>query len=203
MYFSLIRVDPQDANRVYVLGVSHFQSNNGGATFTGDFGRGTHADGHALWIDPRDGRHMIIGNDGGFYVSYDRGRNWDHINTTALGQFYHVAIGPKAPYWVFGGLQDNGSWGGPAISKNGGIINEDWLSIGGGDGFVCRVDQDDPDLVYYESQNGTISRRHLKTGERAAIRPTRPRGAPPYRFNWNAPFILSSHNTNNLYNAGH
>jgi S1-C subfamily serine protease/photosystem II stability/assembly factor-like uncharacterized protein len=203
MYFSLIRVDPQDPNRVYVLGVSHYQSDNGGLTFTGDFGRGTHADGHALWIDPRDGRHMILGNDGGFYVSYDRGRNWDHLNTAALGQFYHVAIGPKEPYWVFGGLQDNGSWGGPAISKSGGIINEDWLSVGGGDGFVCRVDANDPDLVYYESQNGNISRRHLKTGERAAIRPAaRPRGTPPYRFNWNTPFILSSHNSKILYSAG-
>src|SRR5204863_4285899 len=80
MYFSVIRVDPQDANRVFVLGVSHFQSANGGLTFTNDFGRGTHADGHALWIDPRDGRHMLLGCDGGFYASFDRGRNWDHIN---------------------------------------------------------------------------------------------------------------------------
>ncbi|MBW8883926.1 MAG: PDZ domain-containing protein, partial [Planctomycetia bacterium] len=202
MYFSVIRVDPSDANKVYVLGVSHFQSTNGGLTFTGDFGRGTHADGHALWIDPRDGRHMLLGCDGGFYASYDRGRNWDHINTTALGQFYHVAIGLKEPYWVVGGLQDNGSWGGPAISKSGGVINEDWLNVGGGDGFVCRVDADDPDLVYSESQNGTISRRHLKTGERAAIRSTRPRGAPPYRFNWNTPFLLSSHNAKIFYSAG-
>jgi S1-C subfamily serine protease/photosystem II stability/assembly factor-like uncharacterized protein len=202
MYFSVIRVDPSDLNRVFVLGVSHFQSANGGVTFTGDFGRGVHADGHALWIDPRDGRHMLIGVDGGFYASYDRGRNWDHINTTAIGQFYHVAIGPKEPYWVFGGLQDNGSWGGPAISKSGGVINEDWISVGGGDGFVCRVDPNDPDLVYSESQNGTITRRHLKTGERAAIRPVRPRGARPYRFNWNAPFILSSHNSKIFYSAG-
>lgn len=203
MYFSLIRVDPSDANKVYVLGVSHYQSTNGGLTFTNDYGRGTHADGHSLWIDPRDGRHMLIGCDGGFYASYDRGRNWDHINTTAIGQFYHVAIGPKEPYWVFGGLQDNGSWGGPAISKSGGVINEDWLSVGGGDGFVCRVDPNDPDLVYSESQNGTISRRHLKTGDRAAIRPVqRPRGTPPYRFNWNAPFILSNHNSKIFYAAG-
>lgn len=203
MYFSLIRIDPSDLNRVYVLGVSHFQSNNGGLTFTNDFGRGVHADGHALWINPRDGRHMLIGVDGGFYASYDRGRNWDHINTTAIGQFYHVAIGPQEPYWVYGGLQDNGSWGGPAISKNGGVVNEDWISVGGGDGFVCRVDPSDPHLVYFESQNGTISRRHLKTGERAAIRPqARPRGTPPYRFNWNTPFILSNHNSKIFYSAG-
>ena len=76
-----------------------------------------HADCHDLWIDPTDGRHMVIGGDGGFYVTYDRGTNWDHINTAAVGQFYHVAISPKHPYWVVGGLQDHGSWGGPAISK--------------------------------------------------------------------------------------
>jgi S1-C subfamily serine protease/photosystem II stability/assembly factor-like uncharacterized protein len=202
MYFSVVKVDPSDAERVYVLGVSQYQSDNGGITFNADFGRGVHADGHALWIDPRDGRHMIHGGDGGFYVTYDRGRNWDHINTTAIGQFYHVAISPKAPYWVVGGLQDNGSWGGPAISKNGGTLNEDWLAVGTGDGFVCRVDASDPDLMYYESQNGAISRRHLKTGERASIRPERPRGAPPYRFNWNTPFMLSSHNTKIFYSAG-
>jgi S1-C subfamily serine protease/photosystem II stability/assembly factor-like uncharacterized protein len=202
MYFSVVKVDPSDAERVYALGVSQYQSANGGITFNADFGRGVHADGHALWIDPRDGRHMIIGTDGGFYATYDRGRNWDHINTTAIGQFYHVAISPKAPYWVVGGLQDNGSWGGPAISKSGGTLNEDWLSVAGGDGFVCRVDASDPELVYFESQNGAIGRRHLKTGERASIRPQRPRGAPPYRFNWNTPFMLSSHNSRIFYSAG-
>jgi S1-C subfamily serine protease/photosystem II stability/assembly factor-like uncharacterized protein len=203
MYFSVIKVDPSDEKHLYVLGVSQHQSHDGGLTFTGDFGRGVHADGHQLWIDPKDGRHMITGGDGGFYATYDRGRNWDHINTAAIGQFYHVAIGPKEPYWVFGGLQDNGSWGGPAISKNGGVLNEDWLSVGGGDGFVCRVDPNDPDLVYSESQNGSIGRRHLRTGERASIRPVqRPRGTPPYRFNWNTPFILSSHNSRIFYSAG-
>ena len=202
MYFSVVKVDPSDANRVYVLGVNQFRSSNGGTTFEGDFGRNVHADSHDLWIDPNDGRHMIIGGDGGFYVTHDRGDNWDHINTAAVGQFYHVAISPKYPYWVVGGLQDNGSWGGPAISKNGGTLNEDWLSIGSGDGFVCRVDQQDPDLIYWESQNGTISRRHLKTGERASIQPQRTTGGPSYRFNWNTPFILSNHNSKIFYSAG-
>lgn len=201
MYFSVIKVDPSDDQRLYVLGVSQFRSSNGGATFSADFGRGVHADGHDLWIDPRDGRHMVIAGDGGFYATYDYGTNWDHINNAAIGQFYHVAISPKKPYWVVGGLQDNGSWAGPAISRTGGAINEDWLSVGGGDGFVCRVDPNDPDLMYYESQNGNIARRHLKTGERASIRPPRQRGVE-YRFNWNTPFILSSHNSRIFYSAG-
>ena len=201
MYFSEIRVDPSDEQRVYVLGVSQFKSENGGVTFTSNFGRGVHADAHDLWINPNDGRHMIIGCDGGFYVSHDRGDNWDHINTAAIGQFYDVTISNHQPFWVFGGLQDNGSWGGPGISKHGGAINSDWISIGGGDGFVCRTDRDDPDLVYSESQNGSIGRRNLRTGERARIRPEREEGLT-YRFNWKTPFELSHHNAKIFYTAG-
>ncbi|MEM1068765.1 MAG: PDZ domain-containing protein [Planctomycetota bacterium] len=201
MYFSVIRVDPNDDQRVYVMGVSQFKSTNGGKTFDTNFGRGVHADSHDLWIDPSDGRHMVIAGDGGVYTSYDYGATWDHINTAAIGQFYHAAIIPKKPYWVVGGLQDNGSWAGPAISRTGGAINEDWISIGGGDGFVCRVDPNDPDLIYYESQNGSISRRHLVTGERGSCRPPREQGVE-YRFNWETPFILSSHNSKIFYSAG-
>ncbi|MEM6471807.1 MAG: PDZ domain-containing protein [Planctomycetota bacterium] len=201
MYFSVIRVDPKDDQRVYVLGVSQFASSDGGITFQSNFGRGVHADAHDLWIDPKDGRHMVIGGDGGVYASYDRGQTWNHFNTAAIGQFYHVAIIPGEPYGVVGGLQDNGSWGGPAISRSGGTINEDWIRVGGGDGFICRVDPEDPDLIYYESQNGSISRRHLKTGERAGIRPQRERDKE-FRFNWETPFLLSSHNSRLFYSAG-
>ena len=201
MYFSKLRVDPSDANRVYVLGVSQFQSKDGGVTFTSDMGRGVHSDCHDLWVNPEDGRHMVIGSDGGFYVTYDRGNRWDHINTAAIGQFYHATIAPTKPYKVYGGLQDNGSWGGPGIGLSGGSLNEDWFSVGGGDGFVCRVDPADPDLVYTESQNGNISRRNLRTGARAAIRPPRVEGKT-YRFNWNTPFILSNHNSKVFYSAG-
>ena len=200
MYFSEIRVDPSDAQRIYVLGVSQFQSKDGGVTFTSDLGRGVHADAHDLWINPDDGRHMVIGCDGGFYVTYDRGRRWDHINTAAIGQFYHATIAPTKPYKVYGGLQDNGSWGGPAIGLAGGSLNEDWISVGGGDGFVCRVDPEDPDVVYTESQNGSISRRNLRTGAGASIRPPRVEGKS-YRFNWNTPFILSNHNSKIFYSA--
>jgi len=203
MYFSKIRVDPSDERFLYVLGVQLFRSTNGGKTFRPDGSRGVHADQHALWINPRDGRHMVLGCDGGFYVTYDRMANWDHLNHLALGQFYHVAICPKQPYHVAGGLQDNGSWCGPSATVNGaGPINEDWISVGGGDGFVCRFDPNDPDLVYGESQNGAIFRRNLRTGERASIRPPRPDGAPPYRFNWNTPFILSRHNSRIFYCGG-
>ena len=201
MYFSVIRIDPNDADRLYVLGVSQFQSTDGGCTFSSSFGRSVHADAHDLWIDPADGRHMVIAGDGGFYSTYDYGSTWDHINTAAIGQFYHVAISPQEPYWVVGGLQDNGTWAGPAISRSGGTVIQDWVNVSGGDGFVARVDAEDPNLIYYESQNGNIGRRNLATGARASIRPTRVRGMED-RFNWNTPFILSSHNPKLFYSAG-
>jgi photosystem II stability/assembly factor-like uncharacterized protein len=226
MYFSVVRVDPQDDKHVYVLGIAQYHSSDGGKTFKNDAGKLVHADGHALWIDPRDGRHMLIGCDGGFYVTYDRAGHWDHLNHLALGQFYHVAVCSKRPYWVYGGLQDNGCWGGPSIGLKGGVgpINEDWISINGGDGYVCRVDPIDPDQIYAEAQNGAIVRRHLKTGEVAPIRPKGMgkgfgegggggggkgeggkggggKGGPQHRFNWNTPYILSSHNPKIFYCA--
>ena len=122
------------------------------------------------------------------------------MNTLALGQFYHVAVDNRRPYRVYGGLQDNGSWGGPSHAlRRYGPVNEDWVSVSGGDGFVCRVDPTDPDLVYAESQNGFMSRRNFRTGEFAAIRPPRTQGDEPIRFNWNTPFILSSHNPSIFY----
>jgi S1-C subfamily serine protease/photosystem II stability/assembly factor-like uncharacterized protein len=202
MYFSKIRVDPSDDRFVWVLGVSLHRSTNGGKTFTGDGGIGMHADHHALWIDPRDGRHMIGGTDGGFYATWDRGRHWEHLNHLALGQFYHASVDVRRPYRVYGGLQDNGSWGGPARSLAGpGILNEDWISVGGGDGFVCRTDPFDPDVVYTESQDGAMGRRNLKTGESTGISP-RPKPGTRHRFNWNTPFILSGHNPGIYYCAG-
>jgi S1-C subfamily serine protease/photosystem II stability/assembly factor-like uncharacterized protein len=202
MYFSQIRVDPSDENFVYVLGVSLHRSKDGGKTFTADGARNVHADHHALWINPRDGRHMIDGNDGGFCVTYDRGATWEHLNHMAIGQFYHAAVDTRRPYRVYGGLQDNGSWGGPSRSlDNRGPLNPDWFSVGGGDGFVCRVDPHDPDWIYSESQDGMIGRRNLRTGQFASIRPRPPRGAR-YRFNWNTPFLLSAHNAGIFYSAG-
>jgi photosystem II stability/assembly factor-like uncharacterized protein len=202
MYFSQIRVDPSDENYVYVLGVSLAVSRDGGKTFQ-TAGRGIHADQHALWINPKDGRHQIIGTDGGFYTTYDRGQNWDHHNNLSLGQFYHVAVCNKKPYWCYGGLQDNGCWGLPSIKLGRpGPVNDDVISLNGGDGYVCRVDPNDPDQIYAESQNGGMVRYHLRTGERVSIKPVPPPGGPRYRFNWNTPYILSHANSHILYCAG-
>ncbi len=203
MYFSQVRVDPSDEKYLYVLGVALYRSADGGKTFTPNGNRGVHPDQHALWIDPKDGRHMIVGCDGGFYATYDRMEHWDFLNQMAIGQFYHVALDNRRPYHVYGGLQDNGSWGGPSRSLHAsGLINEDWIEVGGGDGFVCGVDPTDPDQVYFESQDGNVRRRNLRTGESGGIRPAAPEGKPAYRFNWNTPFILSHHNPSIIYTGG-
>ena len=207
MYFSVIRVDPSDDKTVYVLADTPtpiYKSTDGGKTFVNlTTARGVHADAHALWVSPAGGKELIIGCDGGFYVTYDKGVTWEHLNHLALGQFYHVAADTRRPYRVYGGLQDNGSWGGPSNSRRTyGPVNEDWVFVNGGDGFVCRVDPTDPDLVYSESQGGAINRRNFRTGERGFIRPATKTGEPPHRFNWNTPFILSAHNPSIVYSAG-
>jgi len=232
MYFSQIRVDPSDDKYLYVLGITLYRSQDGGKTFKPDGANGVHPDQHSLWIDPKDGRHMIIGCDGGFYQTFDRMAHWDFLNHVAIGQFYHVAVDNRQPYHVYGGLQDNGSWGGPSRSlRPDGLQNADWIVLGGGDGFVCRVDPNDADVVYWEFQDGNMFRRNLRTGAMAGIRPRgtdQPRyhvdwkkpflislGQFPlvpylpnlikqsqYRFNWNTPFILSSHNSHIFYCGG-
>lgn len=205
-YFSVIRVDPNDEQTIYVLGIKLARSTDGGRTFSiENINRGVHDDQHALWIDPRDSRHLIVGSDGGFYVTYDKCASWDHMNHAgALGQFYHVAVDNRKPYRVYGGLQDNGSWGGPSQSPRfTGPINEDWGFVNGGDGFVCRIDPNNPDLIYAESQDGALMRRDLKTGTAISLRPRSPAGVTvPFRFNWNTPFLISHHNSAVFYAAG-
>ncbi|MFO0824095.1 MAG: PDZ domain-containing protein [Gemmataceae bacterium] len=200
-YFSQVRCDPNDEKVVYVLGdLQLWRSNNSGEKFTASPIRGVHPDHHAHWIDPKDSRHMIIGGDGGFYSTYDRGENWDHLNVLALGQFYHICVDNKKPYNVYGGLQDNGSWGGPSMTLRGtGPVNDDWLFLNGGDGFVMRVDSNDPDIVYAESQNGGMKRQNLRTGEGRGIGRGSVKPGEPLRYNWNTPFILSSHNPGIFY----
>jgi photosystem II stability/assembly factor-like uncharacterized protein len=201
-YFSQIRCDPNDEKVLYVLGdMQLWRSADSGANFSASPASGVHPDMHALWIDPRDSRHMLIGCDGGFYATFDRGTTWDHLNIMALGQFYHVCVDNKKPYNVYGGLQDNGSWGGPSRTLRGtGPVNDDWLFLTGGDGFVCRVDPFDPDIVYSESQNaGLMNWRNLRTGESRFIGPRAVKQGEPLRWNWNTPFIISNHNPGIFY----
>ncbi len=203
-YFSVVRCDPNDEKTIYSLGIVLYRSTDGGRNFSADgINTGVHADLHDMWIDPKDSRHLLIGTDGGLYVSYDRGAHWEYLDHLALGQFYHVAVDSRRPYRVYGGLQDNGSWGGPSQTlRPSGPTNADYQFIQGGDGFVCRVDASDPDIVYSESQNGNLFRRNLRTGEGKSLKPKMEPDAAKYRFNWCTPFILSSHNSHIFYAAG-
>ena len=202
-YYSQVRVDPNNDLRVWVLGAPLQYTEDGGKTFVNARGGRIHGDYHGFWIDPANSDHVIAGTDGGIHWSYDAGRSWDYVNTVALGQFYEITIDMRRPWWVCGGLQDNGSWCGPSATPyNEGITNDDWFRIGGGDGFYAALDPTDPNTVYTESQDGNISRRDTRTNEARFIRPLFKEGDPPYRFQWNSPVIISSHDHNTIYYGG-
>jgi photosystem II stability/assembly factor-like uncharacterized protein len=201
-YYSKVRVDPSNDQRVWVLGAPMFYSEDGGKTFRTDLVQKIHGDYHAFWIDPADSNHMMVGTDGGIHKSYDRGRSWDYLNTVALAQFYEVHYDMRTPYWVCGGLQDNGSWCGPSRTLYAqGIGNEDWFRVGGGDGFFVVVDPSDHNILYVESQDGNVQRFDLRTNERRIIRPEAPAGQR-YRFNWNSPIVISPHDPRTIYYGG-
>jgi photosystem II stability/assembly factor-like uncharacterized protein len=203
MYYSQIRVDPNNDQRIWQLAAPMYVSDDGGKTWATNVVTRIHGDFHAMWIDPKDSNHMLTGSDGGIHESYDRGRSWDFINTIPLGQFYEVSVDNQKPFWVYGGLQDNGSWAGPSGTLNiEGITNDDWFRVDGGDGFYTVVDTNDPTVMYTESQQGFVSRLELKTGERKSIKPQAPPREKPYRFDWNSPMVISSHNNQTIYFGG-
>ena len=171
MYYSQIRVDPTNDQIIYTCGAPFHKSTDGGKTFQ-IVGGIAHSDHHAVWINPSNNNHILLGNDGGLDVSYDQGATWEFVNTIALAQFYAIGVDMRKPYWVYGGLQDNGSWGGPSATRNPtGITNADWFRIGGGDGFYVQVDPTDHNTLYVESQNGAINRLDLRTGRAISVRP--------------------------------
>ncbi|HTK29977.1 MAG TPA: hypothetical protein VL309_10515 [Vicinamibacterales bacterium] len=183
MYFSQLRVDPTNDKTIYVAGLPVAKSLDGGKTFaTLDTAGGHHSPGHvdqhAIWVDPKNPKHLMIGNDGGLDISWDQGETWDFVNTMATALAYVVTADMRHPYFVYIGLQDNGSWGGPsAVRGRGGIMNSDWYGIGGGDGFYTAVDPTDFNNVITESQDGNTNRYDLRTGRGESIRPRAPEAA--------------------------
>ena len=167
-YYSQVRVDPGDPERVYFSSTPHLFSTDGGRTVR-SFSQGLHVDTHAHWIDPTDPTYQVVGNDGGIGVSFDRGGNWIFPNSMPLGQFYNISYDMGVPYYVCGGLQDNGSWCGPSRRRQGALTNSQWYNVGGGDGFVTQQDQTDPNIVYATSQGGNMQRRNLLTGEQGGL----------------------------------
>jgi photosystem II stability/assembly factor-like uncharacterized protein len=176
MYYSQIRIDPTNPEIAYQGGAPFFKTVDGGKTWRTVDGL-AHSDHHAIWINPRNSNHVMVGNDGGLDVSYDQGENWEFVNTVAAGQFYAVSADMRKPYVVCGGLQDNGSWCGPSATRSSnGILNSDWYRVGGGDGFYTQNDPTDWTTVYSESQDGNTNRLNLRAGSSTSIRPRGPGG---------------------------
>lgn len=202
-YFSKIRVDPNDDQRVYVLGFALHVSEDGGETFREDRFKNVHPDTHALVIDPRNSKRVLLGTDGGVYQSWNQAETWAHLATFAAGEYYRIAADMSAPYRICGGLQDNVNWVGPSATRTKeGIVNADWTNIYGGDGFYCIFDPTDPDIVYAESQSGYVHRLHLKSGAMKGLRPEPSEGQQAFRFHWNSPLIPSRHRQGTFYLAG-
>jgi len=222
-YYGEIYADPFQFDRVYAMDVAVFVTEDGGKTvqnaFGGGRGLGLHSDNHALVFDPTDPNHLLEGNDGGLYESYDHGRTWRHFNNIPVTQFYRVSVDNGLPFYnVYGGTQDNGSQGVPSrTSVAAGIRTSDWMNTGGGDGYQSRADQEDASIVYTCSQQINCVRLDLRTGESVSINPQAGRGGrsgergeppagkiadPKLRSRWDIPFIVSAHNRTRLYIMG-
>lgn len=200
-YFQDIKVDPKNENRLYNITQIISMSEDGGRTFKTVIPySGIHPDHHAFWINPNDPNFIIDGNDGGIGISRDRGRNWIFSEQLPVGQFYHINVDNKLPYNVMGGMQDNGSWHGPAyIWTNGGIRNTFWNNLSGGDGFDAAADLGNNDWIYSMSQEGELVRGNVITGEKMGIQPPVPDLKTQLRFNWNAAFAQDPFDNKTIY----
>ncbi len=202
-YFGMVHVSPSNPNKVYTYGVPIIRSDDGGKTWKSINGDNVHGDHHALWVNPKREGHLILGNDGGVNISYDDGEHWIKCNTPPVGQFYGVAVDNAKPYNVYGGLQDNGVWMGPSNNEE----NVGWHDSGqypfkmimGGDGMQVAVDTRDNATVYTGFQFGNYFRINTKTSDRKRITPTHELGERPYRWNWQSPIQLSTHNMDIVY----
>jgi photosystem II stability/assembly factor-like uncharacterized protein len=200
-YYQEIYVDPKNENRIYDIHSTVTYSEDGGRNFKTMLPYfGIHPDHHAWWIHPENPDFILDGNDGGMGISRDRGRTWNFDEKLPFGQFYHINVDNEIPYNVMGGMQDNGSWHGPAYSwTNGGIRNYYWNNVGGGDGFDVVPDPHDPAWVYSMSQGGSLGRLNTKTGERWSIKPPVIDTSNKFRFNWNAAIAIDPLDPNTVY----
>ncbi len=200
-YFSELYPDPVNPNKVYSVDTYGQVTLDGGKTWKAIGNNKRHVDDHAYWIDPKHTDHMLIGCDGGVYETWNGGKTFIFKNTLPVTQFYRVwADNTKPFYWVYGGTQDNNSLGGPSRNlRRGGVIGAEWVVTVGGDGFWQGADPTNPDIVYSAYQYGNIFRYDRKSGERIKIKPTPKEGEKTFRWNWDAPFIVSSHQGTRLY----
>src|SRR5438132_1625682 len=223
-YFSQIRIDPGNDQRVYILGMALLVSDEGGKNFREDLSEKVHPDCHALAIQPGTApapkppkpedknkppkppvcQRLLLGTDGGLYQSFAGGKNWDHLSKIPAGEFYRICLDDSKPYFrIAGGLQDNENWVGPSGVQSKELIrNSDWTALAGGDGFYVLFDPTDHDTLYAESQGGEVHRINLRNGELRRLRPEPTEGATRYRFHWNSPLIMSKHKPGVIYLGG-
>jgi photosystem II stability/assembly factor-like uncharacterized protein len=226
-YFSQIRIDPANNQRVYLLGFALLVSDDGGKNFREDLSEKVHPDCHALAIQPgtlpppkppkpeeknpatarpkpQVCQRLLLGTDGGLYQSFAGGKDWEHLNRIPAGEFYRISLDDTEPYFrIAGGLQDNENWVGPSgVQSKEEIRNCDWTALSGGDGFYVLFDPNDRDTFYAESQDGEVHRINLRNGELRRLRPEPAEGQPRYRFNWNSPMLMSRHQPGVIYLGG-
>ena len=203
MYYARVVADPKNVDRIFVLNVNLRQSLDGGKTLHKVEETNHHGDNHAIWIDPDNTRHWLLGSDGGMAETWDDAKNWQFKANLPTVQFYDVAVDNALPFYnVCGGTQDNFSWCGPSRTRNlNGITNSDWYVTTGGDGFRSQVDPVDPNTVYSESQYGVLVRYDKPTGQELVLQPQEGKGEPALRWNWDSPLIISPHSHTRLYFA--
>jgi photosystem II stability/assembly factor-like uncharacterized protein len=203
MYYAQVIADPKNVDRIFVMNVSLRESLDGGKTLHKVEETNHHGDNHAIWIDPDNTKHWLLGSDGGMYETWDDSRNWQFKANLPTVQFYDVAVDNALPFYhVCGGTQDNFSWCGPARTRNvNGIMNSDWYVTTGGDGFHSQVDPVDANTAYSESQYGGLVRYDNPTGQELALQPEEGKDDPPLRWNWDSPVIISPHSHTRLYFA--
>jgi len=202
-YYNEIVVDPADPERLYALNTWTSVSEDGGKTFERLSNETRHVDDHALWIDPENTAHLIIGGDGGVYESWDRGGRWRHMGNLPIVQFYRIQPDDDAPFYnVCGGTQDNTSFCGPSRTNlKHGVTNSDWFVVIGGDGYKPQIDPTDPNIIYAQYQYGGLARFDKRSGERLYIAPKPPSGEADYKWNWNTPLLISPHDPQTIYYA--
>jgi photosystem II stability/assembly factor-like uncharacterized protein len=202
-YYQEIFCDPKDKNKVFVMDTYLHHTIDGGKNviYTGEDKK--HVDNHFIWIDPSNANHWLVGCDGGLYETYTHAKEWKYFANLPIIQFYKVATDNDYPFYnVYGGTQDNNSMGGPSSTlNNAGILNSDWFITNGGDGFESAIDPEDPNIAYAQAQYGWLVRYDKKSGEKMYIQPLPKTGEPAYRWNWDAPLLISPHDHKTLYFA--
>ena len=202
-YYNEIVADPHNPERLYSLDTYTWVSEDGGSSFQRLSADHRHSDDHALWIDPDFTDHLLIGGDGGIYESWDQGQTWAHVDNLPIVQFYRIQPDNDEPFYnVCGGTQDNNSLCGPSrTTVTHGITNSDWKIILGGDGYKPQIDPEDPNIIYTQYQYGGLARYDRRTQERLYITPRPPSGENDYKWNWNAPLLISPHNRERIFYA--